>query len=101
MCYDVPSFNSTCASMNQTDPLMCLSMERYQELIAFASSTGIKFVFGLNAVWGREMHDLSKPLGLTNIDALLAYTAAHTLPVYGFELGNEKCGPPPADEVDE
>ena len=33
---------------------------------------------------------------MTNINALLAYTAAHNIHVYGFELGNEKCGPPPA-----
>ena len=51
LCYDVPEFGSTCADMNQTDPLMCLEMDRYEELATFANSTGLKLVFGLNAVW--------------------------------------------------
>ncbi len=52
LCYDVPSFNSTCKDMNQTDPLMCLSMDRFEALSKFASDLGLKLVFGLNAVWG-------------------------------------------------
>lgn len=44
--------------MNQTDPHFCLAMKRYTELANFAESTGLKLVFGLNAVWGREDHDL-------------------------------------------
>lgn len=51
MCYDVPEYNSTCAQMNQTDPMMCLQMSKYTELVQFASTTGLKLVFGLNAVW--------------------------------------------------
>ena len=52
LCYDVPDFNSTCADMNQTDPLMCLPMKRYEQLLQFASDTGLNLVFGLNAVYG-------------------------------------------------
>ena len=33
LCYDVPEFGSTCASMNQTDPDMCLNMTRYKQLV--------------------------------------------------------------------
>jgi hypothetical protein len=45
------------------------------------ADTGIKFVFGLNAVWGRENHDLKNPLGVENIGALLAYSAVHNISV--------------------
>ena len=55
VCYDVPSHNSTCASMGQTDPAMCLSMERFEALGRFAADCGLGLVFGLNAVWGREV----------------------------------------------
>lgn len=97
LCYDVPQFNSTCADMNQTDPAMCLPMSRLEELCEFASNTGLSMAFGLNAVWGRKDHDLNNPLDFTNIEALLAYVASsEKLDVFGFELGNEKCGPPPA-----
>jgi heparanase 1 len=75
---------------------MCLSMNRFQELVNFTTTTGLKMVFGLNAVWGRPNHSLNNPLNLSNIEALLAYAAQHMLHIHGFELGNEKCGPPPA-----
>eukprot|EP00750_Incisomonas_marina_P029041 INCI7031.11.p1 GENE.INCI7031.11~~INCI7031.11.p1 ORF type:complete len:538 (+),score=62.74 INCI7031.11:363-1976(+) len=95
LCYDVPQFNSTCADMNQTDPAMCLPMGRLEELCEFASNTGLSMAFGLNAVWGRKDHDLNNPLDFTNIEALLAYVSSQKLEIFGFELGNEKCGPPP------
>ena len=95
LCYDVPTYNSTCESMNQTDSLMCLKMDRFEQIAKFASDTGLKLVFGLNAVWGREGHQLSNPLDMTNIEALLRYAAEKQVPLYGVELGNEKCGPPP------
>ena len=46
---------------------------RYRELAQFAADTGLRFVFGLNAVWGRKGHSLDQPLDTTNIEALLAY----------------------------
>eukprot|EP00658_Telonema_sp_P-2_P001123 TRINITY_DN10428_c0_g1_i1.p1 TRINITY_DN10428_c0_g1~~TRINITY_DN10428_c0_g1_i1.p1 ORF type:complete len:542 (+),score=120.28 TRINITY_DN10428_c0_g1_i1:238-1863(+) len=90
LCYDVAEFGSSCASMNQTDPNMCLTMPRYEQLVGFAKETGLKLVFGLNAIWGRPGHNTSLPLSMKNIRALLAYTAKHGLSVYGFELGNEE-----------
>ena len=92
--YDVPQYNSTCVSMNQTDPDMCLSMDRWEQVVQFAADTGLQLVFGLNAIWGRSDHDQKKPLDLTNIGALLRYTAERKLRVHGFELGNEKPGIP-------
>ena len=41
-------------------------------------------------MWGRKDHAAKNPLDMSNIEALLAYTAKHSLQVYGFELGNEK-----------
>ena len=44
-------------------------------------------VFGLNVMTFRA--NVSSPLVLRNIDALLEYTARANLTVHGFELGNE------------
>eukprot|EP00041_Stephanoeca_diplocostata_P038509 m.1520979 g.1520979 ORF g.1520979 m.1520979 type:complete len:586 (-) comp25229_c0_seq4:3871-5628(-) len=90
LCYDVPEYNSTCADMNQTDPAMCLNMARFLELGKFAASTGNKIAFGLNAIWGRPNQDIAKPLDLSNIRALLTFAAKNDMPIYGWELGNEK-----------
>ena len=69
------------------DPAFCLSMERWRELVGFAAETGVSIVFGLNAMTFRA--NVSSPLVLRNIDALLEYTARANLTVHGFELGNE------------
>ena len=95
VCYDVPMYNSTCDSMGQNDTAFCLSMERFEEIAKFASDTNLELVFGLNAVWGRKNHNLTEPLDMTNIRALLKYASVNRIPLYGVELGNEKCGPPP------
>ena len=95
VCYDVPTYNSTCDSMGQNDTAFCLSMERFEEIAKFASDTNLELVFGLNAVWGRKNHNLTEPLDMTNIRALLKYASVNRIPLYGVELGNEKCGPPP------
>ena len=85
----VPTKQSTCADMNQTDPSMCLGMLRFEALVSFAKDAGLRLVFGLNAVYGRPGHAMEQPLDLTNIGALLAYAAEHHLPVYGVELGSK------------
>ena len=79
---------------------VCLSMRRYTELVGFAKSTGLRLVFGLNAIAGRgrgaaggtddwRERYIGQRLDLANIRALLLYTAAHHLDVYAFQLGNE------------
>jgi hypothetical protein len=88
LVYDVPSKNSSCASRGVTDALMCLTMPRWEKLVAFADQTGVQLVFGLNAMNGRK--DNQSPLDFTNIEAFLSYSAEHKLKVKGFELGNEK-----------
>ena len=93
-------------------PGQCLTMERWHEINAFASASGLKIAFDLNACWGRsgpvssasilafrrhestacagaqdgEM-DFSMISGLFNITARMA--KAGTAAVYGFQFGNE------------
>eukprot|EP01065_Artemidia_motanka_P048139 TRINITY_DN769_c8_g1_i1.p1 TRINITY_DN769_c8_g1~~TRINITY_DN769_c8_g1_i1.p1 ORF type:complete len:472 (+),score=125.58 TRINITY_DN769_c8_g1_i1:92-1507(+) len=92
--YDVPEYNSTCSSMNMTDPMFCLKMSRWEELVAFCQKTGLRMVFGLDAMAGRDGNTGQLPL--TNIEAFLRYTAQKRLPVFGWELGNEKPDVPAA-----
>ena len=58
---------------------ICLSMERWKAIVAFAADAGLKLVFGLNM----------RSADTTNLLAFLNYTAAAELPVDTFELGNE------------
>lgn len=69
------------------DPDFCLNMTKWEAMVEFASTTGMRIVFGLNAMNGRKSK--TQQLNFTNIEALLNYTAAHKMDVYGFELGNE------------
>ncbi len=43
-------------------------------------------------MWGRKGLDPKNPLDTDMIEALLAYTAKYNIEIFGFELGNEKCG---------
>ena len=79
LVYDVPTKNSTCLSRGVNDTLMCLTMDRWKELVGFADQTGVQLVFGLNAMNGRK--DNKSPLDLTNIEAFLSYTAENKLQV--------------------
>ena len=54
LVYDVPTKNSTCLSRGVNDTLMCLTMDRWKELVGFADQTGVQLVFGLNAMNGRK-----------------------------------------------
>ena len=72
--------------VSSPEPFRCLEMPRYEKLASFAENAGLRFVFGLNAVWGRKDHDLDNPLGMVNIEALLAYTAKHGVKMWGFEV---------------
>ncbi len=81
------------------DPAFCLSMDRWADLVGFAQATGVRLIFGLNAMTFRPNN--SAPLNLTNIEGFLAHTAAAGLPVAGFELGNELPNVPPAVNADD
>ncbi|XP_065178266.1 uncharacterized protein LOC135808944 [Sycon ciliatum] len=76
-------------------PGFCLSMDRWQQIVAFSQETDLKLVFGLNCMYGRA--NKSAQWDKRNSDAFLQYTAQHKLPVYGFEVCNEKQGQVHAD----
>jgi len=95
VCYDVPEFNSTCDSMGQNDTAFCLSTKRFDEISKFASDMNLELVFGLNAVWGRQGQNLSNPLDLTNIRALLSHASKNNVPLWGVELGTYSAHPIP------
>lgn len=67
----------------------CMTPARWNALLAFAASTGLHIVLGLNACYGRMSADT--PMNLTNIRALLTATAAspYASALWGFEFSNE------------
>jgi heparanase 1 len=76
-------------SQDILDRHLCLTPKRWDELISFAEKTGLRLVFDLNLMIGRD-----QPGGQwdsTNARALLNYTAVkYPTFKHGFELGNEK-----------
>jgi heparanase len=67
----------------------CLTMERWDEINAFAIATGLTISFGLNAMQGRV--NLTSRFNSTNLDAFLQWTAARRnyTGLWGFTFGNE------------
>ena len=70
----------------------CLTPARWEALLEFAASTGLRLVLGLNGCAGRL--SASGPMDLSNARALLRATAAspHRAALYGLELSNEVIG---------
>jgi heparanase 1 len=67
---------------------VCLTPARWDELIEFANTVGLRLVFDLNIMIGR---DSGGEWDSTNAKALLTYTAKkYPSFKHGFELGNEK-----------
>ena len=67
-------------------------MSRWEQIVEFAESTGIELVFGLN---GATRASSTTPLdwSIKNTQNFVTYVAEHNAAaIYGFELGNEKCG---------
>lgn len=67
----------------------CLTPQRWEALLEFASSTGLKIAFGLNGCYGRMSAD--SPMNISNAVAIIAAAAAspHVSALWGFELSNE------------
>ena len=65
----------------------CLNMTRWEEISAFAASTGVDLVFGLSGWYGRP--DSDSPMNISNAASLFQYTVKRQLAVAGFELSNE------------
>ena len=67
----------------------CLTMDRWDEINAFAIATGVSISFGLNAMQGRTNSSLR--FNSTNLNAFLNWTAARRnyTGLWGFTFGNE------------
>ena len=52
----------------------CLNTSRWHEIFEFVNTANLKLVFGLSACYGRKTSD--EPKDMSNIDALLQYTAS-------------------------
>ncbi|KAJ8768194.1 hypothetical protein K2173_021134 [Erythroxylum novogranatense] len=73
----------------------CLPMYRWDELNAFFKKTGVKVVFGLNALAGRSIQpdgSAAGPWNYSNAESFIRYTVQKNYPIYGWELGNELSG---------
>eukprot|EP01089_Gocevia_fonbrunei_P010996 TRINITY_DN2403_c0_g1_i1.p1 TRINITY_DN2403_c0_g1~~TRINITY_DN2403_c0_g1_i1.p1 ORF type:complete len:526 (-),score=100.92 TRINITY_DN2403_c0_g1_i1:37-1614(-) len=66
---------------------MCLSMQRWEEIINFATKTGVEVLFGLNGLNGRASPH--SRMNTTNAREFLRYTAEKGFKVKAFELSNE------------
>ena len=73
-------------SINYPGPL-CVTMQRWGEIIEFVNYTGVKLAFGLNGLYQRHHH--TEHFNSTNAREFLRYTASEGFPVYAFELSNE------------
>jgi heparanase 1 len=74
---------------SDVDSAFCLSMDRWDEINAFAAATGWTVLFGLNAMNGRV--NSSSRFDPTNLDAFLRWTAGRRnyTALWGFAFGNE------------
>lgn len=70
-----------------TPNVTIMSNAAWEEVVSFASATGLELLFDLNAVDFRTQSGAWDPS--LNASALLEYTAANGLAVGGWELGNE------------
>ena len=87
-------------SYNYPGPI-CLTMERWGEILDFVNYTGVKLAFGLNGLYQRHHHDMN--FNSTNAKSFLSYTASKfPSAVYAFELSNEdNSGQADADKLAE
>ena len=76
-------------STNYPGPL-CLTMERWTDIVNFAKDTNVHLAFGIDGAYGRK--DRHSNFNSTNAREFLRYTAENKLHVFAFELSNEKNG---------
>lgn len=68
----------------------CLTRERWDEILTFASTTGVRLMLDLNLIGPAQSDDWDA--AASQIDALLSYTASKGVTPWAFELGNENQG---------
>eukprot|EP01052_Picozoa_sp_SAG31_P002567 SAG31_NODE_91_length_26366_cov_6.792211_15_plen_660_part_00 len=96
--YNAPC-TSSCPGSNISGVSWCLTMQRWDELNAFARATGFKIIYGLSGFHGQGgKHAVggwkqSRVWDPTNVKALLNYSAKKKFvekgTLLGFEMGNE------------
>ena len=65
----------------------CLSRDRWDQILSFASATGVRLMLDLNLIGPAQSDDWET--AAAQIDALLNYTAVTGVTPWAFELGNE------------
>ncbi|KAG7021220.1 Heparanase-like protein 3 [Cucurbita argyrosperma subsp. argyrosperma] len=73
----------------------CLSTKRWDELNEFFKKGGVKVIFGLNALNGRQIASDGSAVGAwdhTNAELFIRYTVKKNYTIHGWELGNELSG---------
>lgn len=73
----------------------CLSAKRWDELNEFFKKGGVKVIFGLNALNGRQIASDGSAVGAwdhTNAESFIRYTVKKNYTIHGWELGNELSG---------
>ncbi|XP_022965665.1 heparanase-like protein 3 [Cucurbita maxima] len=73
----------------------CLPTKRWDELNEFFKKGGVKVIFGLNALNGRQIASDGSAVGAwdhTNAESFIRYTVKKNYTIHGWELGNELSG---------
>ncbi|KAF5773431.1 putative glycosidase [Helianthus annuus] len=73
----------------------CLPLSRWDELNTFFQNSRAKVIFGLNALYQREVKTNGAVIGPWNssdAEALMKYTVDKGFTIHGWELGNELSG---------
>ena len=79
---------------------LCLTRQRWEEVLGFYNATGAALVFGTSFTHSNARDHSG--VNMTNIEALLAYTAASgSVKVAGLELGEEMNPDPPSPQFDD
>ena len=103
--YDFDSKEEHCdpfpMPLNETDRLGfgkgCITKSKRAQLIEFAKSTGMKVIFGLNALVGRTQNEpywnYTGAWDSSNAEELLSeFSISYPDSIFAYELGNEVIG---------
>ena len=89
--YLVSKNNQNLCSSMKAAKHVCLNMNRWEQLVKFCQDTGVRLIFTLNIMFGRDADTSQSKWEPSNIRQFLEYTAQRwpSFP-FGFEIGNEK-----------
>ena len=102
MTYDFESKEETCGDfLESEDPFNlqgygkgCITKSKRAQLIEFAKTTGMKVIFGLNALVGRTQNEpywnYTGAWDSSNAEELLTeFSTSYPDSIFAYELGNE------------